>query len=144
FENSYSFQLGTLRLLHNLESQEEWIRLDKWLNAFKADFGKIFLVGSGGNINKLTKLFGDKLNLKMNFSQLNKAYQEMSNLSMAERMSTYSLRPDRADVIVPAAKLFLHIMEYTKTKQIQVPKFGLADGMVCQLYTQYMAKHKSN
>lgn len=143
FENSYSFQLGTLRLLHNVESKEEWKRLDAWLNEFKNDFGKICLVGSGGNINKLTKLFGDKLDLKMSYAQLSKAYRKMSKMNMEERINAYNLRPDRADVIVPAARLFLHIMEYTNTKQIQVPKFGLADGMVCQLYSEYIANKNS-
>ena len=60
----------------------------------------------------------------------------MSTMSVAERMHYYDLREDRADVMVPALSIFLNIMEHAKSKEIYVPKIGLADGIVRSIYYQ--------
>lgn len=134
FLQSYSFKLGTLRLLHKAEDPQEFDRLQAWLRQFEARFGRMNLVGSGGNINKLTKLFGDKTGLSMSVNQLKKGYKKLDGMDMAERMAAFKLRADRADVILPAARIFLFIAKHTGAERIWVPRFGLADGLVCRLY----------
>ena len=134
FLQSYSFKLGTLRLLHKAEDPREFDRLEAWLQQFDGRFGCMNLVGSGGNINKLTKLFGDKTGLSMSVHQLKKGYKQLEGMTVAERMAAFKLRADRADVILPAARIFLFIAGHTGAERIWVPRFGLADGLVCQLY----------
>jgi len=137
FVNSQSFNLGTLRLLNKAEDAEEWTRLNDWLMQFKPYFGQIECVGSGGNINKITKLFGDKEKKTISFKQFEKAYQNLSKLSVSERMNTYNLRVDRADVIVPASEIYLKIMKTIHANYILAPKIGLADGLVINLFKNY-------
>lgn len=134
FLQSYSFKLGTLRLLHHAEDPREFDRLEDWLQQFESKFGHMNLVGSGGNINKLTKLFGDKTGLSMSLPQLRKGYKKLEGMDVAERMAAFKLRADRADVILPAARIFRFIAERMGAERIWVPRFGLADGLVCQLY----------
>lgn len=134
FLQSYSFKLGTLRLLHKAEDPHEFDRLQAWLQQFSSRFGHINMVGSGGNINKLTKLFGDKAGLNITLPQLQKGCKKLEGMSVEERMAVFKLRTDRADVILPAARIFLFIAQQTGAEQIWVPRFGLADGLVCELY----------
>ena len=56
--------------------------------------------------------------------------KEISALSMDERMVKYGFREDRADVIVPALEIYTNVMKWTESKQIFVPKIGLADGLI--------------
>lgn len=143
FLNSQSFQLGTLRILHGADTPEEWAKLDTWLSTFASHTGKINLIGSGGNINKITKLFGDNLRKTISANQLKKSCQQLGKLSLEKRMEKYNLRSDRADVILPAAQLFLHILTKIQAKSVIVPKFGLADGIVCKLFLEDAAAENS-
>jgi exopolyphosphatase/guanosine-5'-triphosphate,3'-diphosphate pyrophosphatase len=131
--NSQSFNLGTLRLLSEKTDPEEWTRLHDWLMQFKDYFGKIECVGSGGNINKTVKLFGNK-DKKISFEKFEKVYKNLSEMTIKERIKTYNLRTDRADVIVPAAEIFLQIMRTIKSDYIFAPKIGLTDGLIVNMY----------
>ncbi|MGM9811586.1 MAG: Ppx/GppA family phosphatase, partial [Muribaculaceae bacterium] len=53
---------------------------------------------------------------------------------VAELMSRYGLKPDRADVILPAAEIFLKVADALKCDEIQVPNISLADGIIDGLY----------
>ena len=64
---------------------------------------------------------------------LHKLYDSLSKMSVEERMVAYELKPDRADVIVPAAEIFLHVAASSKAKEIIVPNIGLADGIINDL-----------
>jgi exopolyphosphatase/guanosine-5'-triphosphate,3'-diphosphate pyrophosphatase len=143
FVNSQSFNLGTLRLLSETTDPEEWTRLHDWLMQFKPYFGQIECVGSGGNINKIAKLFGDKEKKIISLKQFENAYKNLSKLNVLERMRVYNLRADRADVIVPASEIYLKIMETIQSKHILAPKIGLADGLVINLYKNYHKQHPS-
>jgi exopolyphosphatase/guanosine-5'-triphosphate,3'-diphosphate pyrophosphatase len=43
------------------------------------------------------------------------------------------LKPDRADVIVPALEIFRFCMMKMNCKELVVPKIGLSDGMVVDM-----------
>ncbi|MDR0437602.1 MAG: Ppx/GppA family phosphatase [Bacteroidales bacterium] len=143
FINSQSFNLGTLRLLSGTTDLGEWTRLNDWLMQFEPHFGQIECVGSGGNINKIVKLFGDKEKKIITLKQFENAYKNLSKLSVSERMKVYNLREDRADVIVPASEIYLNIMNTIQSNYIVAPKIGLADGLVINLYKKYQNQHAS-
>jgi len=136
FITSNSFRIGTIRLLADAVEDDEWDAMHKWLNQFKADFGRMNIIGSGGNINKITKLYGHAYNNVVNADQLNFAYKQLKSIPLEERIDKMGLRPDRADVIVPAAKIFLKILKWTDLNVISAPKIGLADGLVLLQYNR--------
>ena len=128
---SKSFKVGTVRLLHHKAPSNEWDKMRLWLGTNVSNKKIECLIGSGGNINKLVKLAPslekekciEKKDLKLLFADLNE-------LTYEERIEKYGMNPDRADVIIPAAKIFLTILRWTKTDYIFAPKFGLADGII--------------
>ncbi len=133
-----SFKIGTLRFLADAIEEAEWENLHKWLRQFKPDFGRMNVIGSGGNINKLTKLYGHSYNNTINFDQLSFAHKQLNSMPLQVRIDKLGLRPDRADVIVPAAKIFLTILKWTDIDLVTAPKIGLADGLVLQQYKEYL------
>jgi exopolyphosphatase / guanosine-5'-triphosphate,3'-diphosphate pyrophosphatase len=132
-----SYKLGALRMLKRKDDEKEWARLEKWLKKISGDHDRINIVGSGGNINKINKLYGDPFHLTLSYENLKKAYKHLKDFSLEERIDKLGMRPDRADVIVPAAKIFLFVMKTIKAQSVLVPKIGLADGLVYQLYMKY-------
>jgi exopolyphosphatase / guanosine-5'-triphosphate,3'-diphosphate pyrophosphatase len=129
-----SFNIGTLRLLNKKVDDSEFEKLEKWLKKYKDNFGKINLVGSGGNINKLNKLYGDPFHLVLTYDKLKFAHKYLKSFTLEERINKLGMRPDRADVIIPAARIFLFIMKSIHAKSILVPKIGLVDGLVYRLF----------
>ncbi len=138
-----SFKIGTIRLLNNQFDKNIWDDICDWLREFKSDFDEMNVVGSGGNINKINKIFGTKNDIFLSIENLQKAYDILSNLSIEERKKKYRMRQDRADVIVPAAEIYLSILNRIKAKHIAVPKIGLADGMIHELYRNYLENKES-
>lgn len=99
-------------------------------------FGKVTIIGSGGNINKLCKLSNTKKSNELAVADLQKIYDQLKPMSVEQRMETYGMRTDRADVIVPAAEIFLHCAEYLECDTIKVPNISLADSIVDGLYKE--------
>ena len=125
-------------MLNSAVDGKEWERLDADLKAIAAEFGKIDLIGSGGNINKLYKLSGQRETgcPGMGVQSLKDIYGELSKLSVEERIERYNLKPDRADVIVPAAHIFLTIADTVSANYIFIPMIGLSDGIIDGLYCE--------
>ncbi|MEA5110722.1 Exopolyphosphatase 1 [bioreactor metagenome] len=140
FITSNSFKIGTIRLLADKVEDAEWENLRRWLQQFRADFGQMNCIGSGGNINKITKLYGHALNNIITFDQLVFAYKQLNNMSLTARIEKMGLRPDRADVIVPAARIFVRILKWTGIGTVIAPKIGLADGLVLLQYKEMKEK----
>lgn len=137
-----SFKIGTIRLLNNEYDKDIWNEIDDWFDEFKSDFDNMNVVGSGGNINKINKLFGEKNNIFLDIKNISSAHDLLSKMTLKERMNRFGMREDRADVIVPAAEIYLKLMHIIDAKHIAVPKIGLADGMIHQLYRQYLLNKK--
>ncbi len=131
--SSKSFDIGTLRLLHHSVSENHWEEMKEWVRACTNEYFISAAIGSGGNINKIHKLIG-KRGHPLDYSALRSLYKELSTLTVDERVDKWELNPDRADVIVPAAKIFLAIMKSAKASSIIVPQIGLADGIVHDLH----------
>lgn len=134
--NSKSFKIGTVRLLKNKVEEEEWQCLKQWLIENLKKHKIEYAIGSGGNINKLIKLVPDnkKKDMFINYDELEILHRDLAGLSVEERMEKYALKSDRADVISIATNIFLTIMNCSKIDKVLVPKFGLADGLVRNLY----------
>lgn len=139
-----SFKIGTLRLLKESVKENEWDRLNDLLRKYSRDFGTLNIIGSGGNINKINKLYGDPVSYTLSLEQLKDAYFFLKDFSLEDRIDKLGLRPDRADVIVPAAEIFLFIMNIVQADSILVPKIGLADGLVYQLYEKHKKKGEND
>ncbi len=137
FVTCNSFNIGTLRILNKKVEDEAWDEMKEWLNSFKEDLGRINCIGTGGNINRLTKLYGDQVENTLTFAQLKFAYKQLKSIPLKERIEKMGMRPDRADVIVPAAKIFQTIMKAAGIESIIAPKVGLADGLIYRLYDRY-------
>ena len=131
---SHSFNIGTIRLLKNKVKREDIIKMKTEINRITLGREDIKIIGSGGNINKLFRLASKKKSLDfLPVDILQEEYDELSRMSVEERMAKYGLKPDRADVIVPAAEIFLHIAAGAHAKEILVPNLGLADGIINEL-----------
>lgn len=133
--NSKSFKLGTVRLLNkNSKIETIWEDMEMWIKANSMNLKKVSVIGSGGNINKLFKLSGKKEGKPLSYNYINNQFKFLKQLSYEDRISELGLNPDRADVIIPATKIFLSAMKWSKSKKIYVPKIGLSDGVVKNLY----------
>lgn len=139
-KSSRSYNIGTVRMLSGMVKEEEKEALRTELTALAAEYTPINIIGSGGNINKLFRLADkkDKKTSLLPIESLRETYTALQALSTEERIKQYKLKPDRADVIVPAAGIFLDIASYVNATGIIVPTIGLSDGIIDSLYTQRM------
>ena len=134
--SSKSFKRGTVRLLNNKKAlnKEIFTNVEKWIKKSTKDLKRVSLIGSGGNINKLFKMSGRSEGKPISFIYLNAQYQFLKQMSYDDRISELSLNPDRADVIIPATKIYLSAMKWSGARKIYVPKIGLSDGIIKSLY----------
>ncbi|MGM0635982.1 MAG: Ppx/GppA phosphatase family protein [Bacteroidota bacterium] len=132
--SSKSFKIGTVRLLNNLVEKELWNDFEHWIKSRTHGFTKVTLIGSGGNINNIFKSSGKKMGKPLSYLYLSSYYQLLNSLTFEDRISQLNLNEDRADVIIPAAKIYLSAMKWGKAKSVYVPKIGLVDGIVKSLY----------
>ncbi len=130
---SKSFKIGTVRLLNNGVSKALWTEAEDWVRRHTQDFSKVYLLGTGGNINKLHKMSGIKESRPITLLTLSALYTKLNKLTYEERIIKYGLNPDRSDVILPAAQLFLRTLSWSGAKVVYVPKVGLSDGMISEL-----------
>lgn len=133
---SKSFQIGTVREMKSLVKPETWIDFQEWIKTNTKDFTQVSLIGSGGNINNIFKNSGKKLGKPLSYFYLSSYYQLLNSLTYEERISQLGLNEDRADVIIPAAKIYLTAMKHSKAKNVYVPKIGLVDGIIKSLYME--------
>ena len=134
--NSKSFKIGTVRLINNKKSENKALfkKVQEWIEENTKDYKRISLIGSGGNINKIFKMSGREMGKPISYIYLNAQYQFLKKMSYKERISELSLNPDRADVIVPATKIYLSAMKWSGARKIYVPKIGLSDGIIKSLF----------
>ncbi len=137
---SKSFNLGTVRLLNNLITDDLWNEVENWIKEKMNGFEEISLIGSGGNINNIFKNSGVAKNEPLSYMYLASYYQLLQSLTYEERIWELNMNHDRADVIVPATKIFLSAMKWSNAQNIYVPKIGLADGIIKSLYSEKIKK----
>ncbi|WP_196890522.1 Ppx/GppA phosphatase family protein [Aureivirga marina] len=135
--NSKSFKIGTVRLLSpEQELKPIWKSMEKWIKKNTKDLEKLSVIGSGGNINKIHKMSGRTPGKPLSYIYMNAQYHFLKELSYSERISELGLNPDRADVIIPAIKIYLSAMKWGNARKIFVPKIGLSDGIIKGLHSK--------
>lgn len=137
---SRSFDIGTIRLRDNLVKEGVKEEMDAWLKEVGKKYQPELVIGSGGNINKLFKMSGLPNMKVMKNAKIKQLKEFLESHSLEERIEQLGLRPDRADVIIPAAELFLNTLKQAKVSGVLVPKVGLADGIIHQLYHEFKSQ----
>ncbi len=130
-----SFNIGTIRLLKEQVVESMWNDMKDMIKANTKGFKKIVAIGSGGNINKIFSISKKKDGKPLELSLLKDYFKEFSAVSIKDRIRLFKFKEDRADVIVPALQIFINVMRWADADEILVPKIGLADGLIQQLYS---------
>ncbi|HUZ61375.1 MAG TPA: hypothetical protein VMU83_21550 [Hanamia sp.] len=131
-----SFNIGTIRLLKNQVTDSLWDDMKLDIKSKTKGFKTVTAIGSGGNINKVFSISKRKEGKPLSMDLIRDYYKELSNVSLQDRIKIYKLKEDRADVIVPALKIYLSAMRWAGASEIYVPKIGLADGLVHHLWEE--------
>lgn len=127
---SQSFNIGTIRILDNQDKNETWKEMENFVSANIKPYKNITGIGTGGNINKLFRLSEEKEGKALSFSKLKSLHHHLSSYSLKDRINILGLNQDRADVIIPAALIFITVMKWAGIKNIFVPKVGMVDGII--------------
>lgn len=135
-----SFNIGTIRLLKNLVTDQEWEYMKEQIKNATRGQKEVVAIGSGGNINKIFSMSKKKDGKPLQIELLRDYYRELDAVPVEDRIIRYNLRSDRADVIVPALLIYINAMRWAGAVDIYVPKIGLADGLIQHLYAEMKEK----
>lgn len=139
-QHSKSFKVGTIRLLKKKVAEDIWDEINLWLSENVKENTNYTVFGTGGNINNMHKLLGKRGSETIQTHELKALSADLRSMTLSQRIAKYQLKYDRADVIVPASKIFLKILKQLKSPELAVPKIGLADGMIHQMHTKNLQK----
>lgn len=137
---SKSFDIGTIRILDNQDKEETWEEMRLWVKDQTKYHKNLAGIGTGGNINKLYRMANEKEGMPLTFLKLKSLYNQLNSHSLKERIQVFGLNPDRADVIIPAAEIFITLMKWTGIKQVYVPRVGMVDGIISLLIEENLNK----
>ncbi|PJJ84848.1 Ppx/GppA phosphatase family protein [Mucilaginibacter auburnensis] len=127
---SKSFNIGTIRILDNQDSEDTWNDMREFLRDNTKHYKAISGIGTGGNINKLYRLSEEKDKQPLTFAKLKSLYNYLESFSLKDRINVLGLNQDRADVIIPASEIYLAVMKWGGIKHIYVPSVGMVDGII--------------
>jgi exopolyphosphatase/guanosine-5'-triphosphate,3'-diphosphate pyrophosphatase len=140
---SKSFKIGAIRVLNNLVQKSDWQEMKSWLKENTKDFQPITAIGSGGNINKIFRMSHEDDNKPISDKKIKEILDHLNSYSFEQRVMILKIREDRADVIIPAAEIYLSVMRWSSCEKIYVPQIGLSDGLIHILYEKYKASKAS-
>ena len=135
---SKSFSIGSVRLLEEQVSADDWSAMKEWIVDKTSTITNIQSIGSGGNINKILTLLEKSKGKSVSFKEIKSIIKKIKPFSIHDRIVKLGLRPDRADVIVHAGKIYSKCMKWSGANNMIVPQVGLADGMISQLYAEFV------
>jgi len=144
-----SYEMGTVRLLRKLESngganlpfhqlvqeyaQKARRRVERELSNEQVDI----CIGTGGNVEEMgrlrKKLFKRDSDDSITFEEIEKLIEKLSNMNVEDRISKLNLRPDRADVLLPATVVLHMIAQEVLVKEVRIPGVGLKDGILLDM-----------
>ena len=133
---SHSFKLGTVRIINGMVEYTMWEQAQQWVTQHTKAYSKINVIGSGGNINSIYRFSEKKVGQPLSYLFMSNFYEKVKQYDYNQRVFELKMNPDRADVIIPATRIYLSAMKWAKAKNMYVPKIGLADGIVKQLYNE--------
>lgn len=148
-ESCKSFPFGTVRTLDHLKKRHldeeqlnlvigDFIRpLSQFVHAQKSAHRIEFAVGTGGNLEALGKLKPRLLNKnspsEITDAELEQMIQKLRKMSLKDRITKLEMRPDRADVIIPAALVVQATLRQASVHRLLIPYVGLKDGILLSL-----------
>jgi exopolyphosphatase/guanosine-5'-triphosphate,3'-diphosphate pyrophosphatase len=133
---SHSFKLGTVRIINGIVEDAIWEQVQQWVSHHTKAYSKINVIGSGGNINSIYRFSEKKVGQPLSYLFMSNFYEKVKKYNYNQRVFELKMNPDRADVIIPATRIYLSAMKWAKAKNMYVPKTGLADGIIKQLYNE--------
>lgn len=133
---SKSFKIGTVRLINNMVNDKIWDQMKVWIKNKTQKYDHISLLGTGGNINSTFKYSGKKTGTPLTYSYLVDYFNKVKAFSYDDRIIELGMNPDRADVILPALKIYIFSMKWSGADCVYVPKIGLSDGIIRSLYNE--------
>lgn len=136
-QTSFSFDIGTIRMLKGKVDKSNFEEIRQWVKSLNIKKRKPKIIGSGGNINKLYKLAMKTNGEVLTYDEIKELYKFIGYYSVEERIKSLGLNPDRADVIIPATKIYLKVMKWSGANEVIVPTIGISDGIVRTLYYEY-------
>lgn len=141
---SKSFKIGSVRLLEHKEREGDWEKMKKWIeNNIDVKNANITAVGTGGNISKLFNISTNHLDeTSISIDELSRLKDYVASFTYEERINKLRLNADRADVIVPAAQIYLSVMKWAGAERILVPDLGLKDGIIQMVYERIQHRKK--
>ncbi len=143
-----SYNMGTVRLLQKLSDKPTQLSFDQLVREYaeaakrriEHEIGgkKIDLcVGTGGNIEEMgalrKRVFKRDGNQFITLEELKKLIGTLGRLTVEERMRKFKLKPDRADVILPASIVLHMIAQEARVREVKIPNVGLKDGILMDL-----------
>lgn len=137
---SQSFNIGTIRILDNQDTEETWNDMREFLREHTRHHKSISGIGTGGNINKLYRLSDEKDKQPLSFAKLKALYNYLESFSLKDRINVLGLNQDRADVIIPASEIYLAVMKWGGIKHIYVPSVGMVDGIIQTLIDKNLSE----
>ncbi len=140
---SRSFNIGAIRLLEGFVKKSEWAAMKSWVKKITSKHHPGAAIGSGGNINKVFRLSGTKEGKPIKYRDIKDVYSYLRAHTLEERIVKMGLKPDRADIIIPATRIYLSVMKWSDISYMHVPGMGLADGMVQLLYRKHCKKYEN-
>lgn len=135
-----SFKIGTIRLKNDMIKKSTWIEMKSWIETLRDNYTINMIIGTGGNINSIYTLCGLSNYKILKYTKLKQMDKFLNEHTLEERKLKLGLRPDRADVITHASKIYLTVMKKAGVKDMFVPKVGLADGIINQLYIKHLKR----
>ncbi len=138
-----SFKVGSVRVLEHHDSPIMWTDMEKWIrDNIAGSLTDVTALGTGGNISKIFELAKLQPGQVMELETVRQIKAMVEQHSIEERIFDLQMNPDRADVIIPAAEIYLKVMEWAGSRRIMVPDVGLKDGIMVYLYERNMRQKK--
>lgn len=133
---SRSFKIGSVRLLEGKETKGVWSKMQEWINQHVDRKLPVVAVGTGGNISKIFNLVAKTSDDTTTLADIEAMKNYIAGFSLEDRIHKLRLNADRADVIVPAAEIYISVMRWAGANEIVVPDLGLKDGILQLVYEQ--------
>lgn len=133
---SESFRIGGVRLLKSRVDDSEWTRMRNWIESLPRGIRPTEAIGTGGNISKIYDLVVGTPGLHLSRRRIREVVESLEPLTVEQRIRSYNLKPDRADVIVPGGRVYYQVLKWADIKEMVVPKLGVADGVLNQMFEQ--------
>ena len=134
-----SFKIGTIRIIKGMVEDGEWDAVKEFVKHVSDGVSPLMAIGTGGNINRLQRLIRNPKNSPISLSKIEEITTTLKAYTFEDRVKKFALKPDRADVIIPAAEIYIRVMKLAGANKIIVPKVGLSDGIILKIHEEYLA-----